>query len=89
MAYVRSDGTVVQNRSIFRISLVTDIIWGVLNTLELFVRTLINPTAPIPKKRTSAYDTSSNGKGGKNQPQSKKNNGPNIRTLPKDCPKGG
>mmetsp|Transcript_34076 Transcript_34076/g.49502 ORF Transcript_34076/g.49502 Transcript_34076/m.49502 type:complete len:90 (+) Transcript_34076:54-323(+) len=89
MAYVRSDGTVVQNRSIFRISFITDIIWGVLNTLELFVRTLINPTAPIPKKKSSAYDTSSNGRGGPSQSQSRKSNGPNIRSLPKDCPKGG
>jgi hypothetical protein len=55
-----------------------------MNTIELFVRTLINPKARIPKKKTSSNDTYKKPSYGKGN-----GGGANIKTLPKDCPKGG
>lgn len=82
MPYVSADGTVVEKRSYLRLSIVTDFIWTILNTAELFVRTLINPKAPIRKKKDPQSDVVK-------KPSYGRGNGPNIKSLPKDCPKGG
>ena len=74
----------IEKRSNFRLSFFSDIIWSVMNTIELFVRTLINPKARIPKKKTSSNDTYKKPSYGKGN-----GGGANIKTLPKDCPKGG
>lgn len=82
MPYIRPDGTVVNSRSNFRISILSDIFWTILNTVELFFRTLINPKANIPRKKKSD-DIPPRKLGPRG------NGGPNIKSLPKDCPKGG
>ena len=42
MAYVRADGTIGE-RSPWRLSIVVDLFWGIINFIVLFFRTLISP----------------------------------------------
>ena len=86
MPYIRADGSVVDKRSLFRISIFSDIFWGVVNVIGLFVDTIVNPTKPIPKLNRIESGAKSTDKSGKPF----HNKGPNIRTLPKpSCAKGG
>lgn len=85
MAYINSDGSVEQSRSWFRFSIVTDFVWGVINTVGLFVDTLINPRKPIPKGKFISNNQS-------NAATSRPGINPgraNIKTLPKNCASGG
>lgn len=92
MPYVRSDGTVVQERSIWRLSIISDLFWSIANGVALFFQTLIDPTAPIPRNRvtqggsgrSSAHHHSGSG-GGSSQGGTRR---ANIRTLPKQCNTG-
>ena len=70
MSYVTADGSIVHKRSWFRLSLITDFIWGILNGVGLFVQTLVNPKASLPKGKYVKRNTY----GGGNQA--------NIKTLP-------
>lgn len=91
MTYILGDGTVREQRSWFRFSIITDFFWAILNTIGLFVNTLINPKAPLPKGR---FQSRSSGAGGGSaarfRPTNQRGTGANIRTLPKpSCtPKG-
>lgn len=44
MVYV-VNGRVVQRRSPFRLSIVLDVFWGVVNAVGFFFQTLLDPTA--------------------------------------------
>lgn len=82
MPYVKSDGTVVEKRTWFRISLISDIFWGVIDTFGLFFSTLINPARPIPHVRRSSASRGGAATGGNSS--SRPRGGANIRTLPKN-----
>lgn len=49
MSYVTADGSIVQSRSWFRLSIISDFVWGVVNGIGLFVQTLINPRSALPR----------------------------------------
>ena len=85
MPYINSDGTLVENRSPFRVSIISDAFWAVVNFIGLFLDTLVNPQK---KRARPAYESrppagNFRGRGPK---------GSNIKGLPKasECgPKGG
>lgn len=88
MPYVDSSGTVVENRSSWRLSIVSDFFWTIANGVGLFFSTLFNPTAALPpaRSRSSQSSQGQNKGGGGGGANVKK--GPNIRTLPKACNTG-
>mmetsp|Transcript_12311 Transcript_12311/g.12398 ORF Transcript_12311/g.12398 Transcript_12311/m.12398 type:complete len:93 (-) Transcript_12311:110-388(-) len=92
MVYINSDGSLVEQRSNFRPSIVTDFLWGIINTIGLFFSTLLGGK-PVPKKDTGAFGSGSGkgggGGGGPKPPPPRR--GPNIHGLPKaSCaPRGG
>ena len=43
MVYLTADGSVVEKRSLFRLSLPLDILWGVIDFVSIFFQTLIDP----------------------------------------------
>jgi len=88
MPYINSDGTVVQSRSNMRLSIVSDIFWGVLNFIGLFFDTLINPSKPRPKPSARAEEEAERRQTGTATFRGPK--GSNIKTMPKaSCgPKG-
>jgi len=49
MVYIRADGSVTQERTYFRFSIITDLLWSILNIISLFFSTLSNPKKPIPR----------------------------------------
>jgi hypothetical protein len=84
MPYINSDGSVVEQRSNLRFSILGDVFWSVINFFGLFFDTLINPQKKVPQR---AYDDR------RPQRTNFRGNGPkgsNIKSLPKnDCgPKG-
>mmetsp|Transcript_18842 Transcript_18842/g.31537 ORF Transcript_18842/g.31537 Transcript_18842/m.31537 type:complete len:98 (+) Transcript_18842:272-565(+) len=97
MPYITGDGTVQDNRSLMRASIITDVFWFIVNTIGLFFSTLVNPRDPLPagkyaSKRTSpvgrnVYSRSSGNNG--TAPSDGEKKKPNIRTLPKNCASGG
>ena len=49
MVYLTADGTLVEKRSPWRLSIVSDGIWAVVDFVWLFVMTLVSPGAsPAP-----------------------------------------
>ena len=99
MVYVNSNGVVESSRSSWRLSIITDFFWSILNFIWLFVDTLINPKKPIPTRvggfggsGGSGYSGSSGGGGGSGgggRPKPAFPKGTNIRQLPKACGTGG
>lgn len=92
MPYISADGTVQEERSMWRLSIISDIFWSTVNEIGLFFQTLINPTAPIPQNRISStgnISRGSSGGGGGAKPDNKTSidrpRGSNIHTLPKQC----
>lgn len=84
MPYINSDGTLVETRSSFRVSIISDAFWAVINFVGLFIDTMVNPqkkrTRPSYESRPPAGNFRGRG------PQ-----GSNIKGLPKasECgPKG-
>ncbi|KAJ1393769.1 hypothetical protein B484DRAFT_459276 [Ochromonadaceae sp. CCMP2298] len=51
MPYIRSDGSVQESRSLFRLSLISDVFWYIANTIGLFFNTLVDPRAALPAGR--------------------------------------
>lgn len=98
MVYINSDGTVRENRSYLRLSLITDIFFGIANFIQLFITSLINPKKPLPKgpgkiggngnnKSNYSGGGGGGGGGGGNRPR-----GPNIHQLKdtnNNCSTGG
>lgn len=89
MPYINSDGTVTENRSWLRPSIVSDIIWGVLNFVALFFTTALNPRAPVKKFVKNDNSKTSSVPGKSNNPLGRPNDSlgklSNVRTLPKPC----
>ena len=83
MPYVTADGSVVEQRSNLRLSILGDVFWSVINFFGLFIDTLINPQKKVPQRAFSERPQRSTFRG--NGPK-----GSNIKSLPKsDCgPKG-
>lgn len=87
MPYVNSDGSVQESRSWFRFSIITDLFWGIANALALFVKTLVDPKAAIPKGKY--VSSGSNSAGQKQLPSGARPGKANIHTVPKpSCSKG-
>lgn len=89
MPFVNSDGRVVESRSNWRLSIISDTLWAILDFFGLFFDTLINPTKVLPK-RAAASDNQQQGNGGAATFRGHGPKGSNIKTLPKaSCgPKG-
>ncbi len=91
MPYVGADGTVTEQRTMLRVSLISDIFWAIVNGIGLFFRTLIDPSAPIPNQnrrseaQVNTYKANRYGNGGGNGGSGGGTRGANIRTLPKNC----
>jgi hypothetical protein len=90
MVYINSDGSVEQERTMWRLSIFSDIFWGIVNEVTLFVQTLISPTTPIPRRLVkNKSENSSSRLGGSNNSNDSNSGGgrkrPNIHTLPKQC----
>lgn len=58
MTYIRADGSVVDKRSWYRLSIITDIFWGIVDTIGLLGSTLIYPNRPVPRLRRSREPSS-------------------------------
>mmetsp|Transcript_12520 Transcript_12520/g.37224 ORF Transcript_12520/g.37224 Transcript_12520/m.37224 type:complete len:95 (+) Transcript_12520:229-513(+) len=43
MVYLNADGTVVEKRTVWRLSIVSDFLWGVVDFFWLFFQTMIDP----------------------------------------------
>ena len=43
MVYLTANGTMVEKRTMWRLSIVPDFLWGVVDFFWLFISTLINP----------------------------------------------
>ena len=88
MPYINADGTVVETRSYMRLSIISDIVWGVLNFIGLFFDTLINPNKKRPKPSARAEAEAEKRREGLATFRGPK--GSNIKTLPKNScgPKG-
>ena len=88
MPFVNADGQVSSSRSWFRLSIISDIFWGITDFVSLFFTTLLDPNRPIPKRKlqggsSTPSGVSMGGSGGVVR------RGPNIRTLPKNCSTAG
>jgi len=72
MAYITSDGRVVESRP-FSLGSITDLFWGFINFFALFFRTLINPNE---NSKGDGYSTDYRSTGGRGPPP---NGGPRRR----------
>jgi len=77
MVYIASDGSVQKKRSFLRLSIISDLFWGVLNVVHLFVMTLLSPKKTIPR-RSSSETRGTNGVSGRQ-------GGFSIRQLDTSC----
>lgn len=93
MPFIRSDGAVVDRRSWLRPSIVSDVLWAVIDTVGLFFTSLIYPSAPIGRRRGGGGSGGSRSGNSGSQPSQMQRfpRGANIRTLPTPCaaPAGG
>mmetsp|Transcript_1064 Transcript_1064/g.2226 ORF Transcript_1064/g.2226 Transcript_1064/m.2226 type:complete len:82 (+) Transcript_1064:111-356(+) len=51
MPYINSDGTVIDQRSKYRLSFITDIIWAVIDVFSIFFGTLFYPNQKVKSRR--------------------------------------
>lgn len=58
MTYISADGSVIGKRSWYRLSIITDIFWGIVDTIGLLGSTLIYPNRPVPRLRRSREQSS-------------------------------
>ncbi len=88
MPYVQSDGTVIEKRSLFRLSIIPEILWSVVDFIAMFFDTLINPNKELPKSSRQAAENMR--RSNLNSSTFRPPTGSNIKTLPKGgCgPKG-
>mmetsp|Transcript_15349 Transcript_15349/g.33593 ORF Transcript_15349/g.33593 Transcript_15349/m.33593 type:complete len:80 (+) Transcript_15349:81-320(+) len=67
MVYINADGTVKEERSKVRLSLISDIFWTIFDVVGIFIQTLINPSYRPPSRPKLT--------------QKPKSKGPNIKGL--------
>ena len=89
MVYLKADGTMVEKRTMWRLSIIPDILWGVVDFFWLFVSTLISPESEHnslrPKRSGRSGGRSGGGGGGGGRPGGAGGGGkPKIKGL-KDC----
>jgi hypothetical protein len=65
MVYLTADGTVVEKRSLFRLSLPLDILWGVLDFVSIFFQTLVDPEGAKADRWARGGGATGGGGGGK------------------------
>ena len=65
MVYLTADGTVVEQRSLFRLSLPLDILWGVLDFVSIFFQTLVDPEGAKADRWARGGGATGGGGGGK------------------------
>ena len=49
MPYITSNGTIADKRTILRLSIISDMFWGIIDFFYIFISTLIDPKKPINK----------------------------------------
>mmetsp|Transcript_49361 Transcript_49361/g.112018 ORF Transcript_49361/g.112018 Transcript_49361/m.112018 type:complete len:96 (+) Transcript_49361:213-500(+) len=85
MVYVSSSGTLTERKSFFRASIFSDILWGVVNFVGMFFRTIVNPIDPETRqpyqRREPAFGRG--GGGGARQPPPKRTNIKGMDALKK------
>ena len=64
MVYLTADGSVVEKRSLFRLSLPLDILWGVIDFVSIFFQTLIDPEGAKAEMRRRPRGGGATGRGG-------------------------
>ena len=64
MVYLTADGSVVDKRSLFRLSLPLDILWGVIDFVSIFFQTLIDPEGAKAEMRRRPRGGGATGRGG-------------------------
>ena len=64
MVYLTADGSVVEKRSLFRLSLPLDILWGVIDFVSIFFQTLIDPEGAKTEMRRRPRGGGATGRGG-------------------------
>ena len=64
MVYLTADGSVVEKRSLFRLSLPLDILWGVIDFVSIFFQTLIDPESAKAEMRRRPRGGGATGRGG-------------------------
>lgn len=57
MAYI-TGGRLNQNRSVWRLSILSDMFWGFLNVVTIFFRTMFEPDLTSKQLRTASYSGS-------------------------------
>mmetsp|Transcript_8467 Transcript_8467/g.12631 ORF Transcript_8467/g.12631 Transcript_8467/m.12631 type:complete len:80 (+) Transcript_8467:127-366(+) len=67
MPYINSDGSVVEERSKFRFSFITDIFWTLFDIVGIFWQTLFSPSYRPPTRPR--------------EPRRNISKGPNIRSM--------
>lgn len=50
MPYITSNGTIADKRTILRLSIISDMFWGIIDFFYIFISTLIDPKKPIKKR---------------------------------------
>ena len=50
MPYINNDGTISGKRTIYRVSIIGDIFWGIIDFIHIFIITLVDPKRPIKKR---------------------------------------
>jgi len=89
MAYI-SGGQLNQNRSPWRLSIISDMFWGFLNFLSLFFRTMYEPNLTKKELRSSGGGHTLGGGGNDDPPRPprrmgginhRKNTGPNAPPM--------
>ena len=64
MVYLTADGSVVEKRSLFRLSLPLDILWGGIDFVSIFFQTLIDPEGAKAEMRRRPRGGGATGRGG-------------------------
>jgi hypothetical protein len=91
MPYINSDGTMVDTRSNWRLSILSDAFWAVVNFIALFFDTLINPSKEIPKRQDYEDEKARRRASSSGSATFRGPKGSNIKGLPKPSacgPKG-
>ena len=100
MPYINSDGTIASKRTIYRVSVISDLFWGIIDFLHIFITTLIDPKRPIKKRydinkdkpwgsiNNSSNNNGSDGPGGKGPPRRRQTDVSAMREEAAACSSG-
>ena len=98
MPYINSDGSIAERRTVWRLSIVSDVFWGIIDFFYIFITTLLDPKKPIKKRYDPRKDNpwgtiaggsnNGDGPGGKGPPRGKQTDVSAMRAEADAC-KGG